>query len=283
MAREPAWRVFAAEYNASKHFIKAEEKKKPSYVITPIGAKISRLFIVGVLTEVRVINDEVITARVADQSGAFYLFVGKFRPRARQVLESTPVPQFVAVVGKTNVYRPRDDLTYVSVVPEYIKVVDEVLRDYWVLDTAKKLRAKIDAMKEALNMEHPSIENLINLGFSEKISEGVITAITQYDKINVEIYEDILKNALKHLLPEYQEMGYELPSVNDDKSNEIEDAELESKILDIIDKLDDGGGAIYSDILDESGIEGPLLDQILDNLRERGEIYEPYIGKIKRV
>jgi len=142
--REPAWRVFSAEYNASKHYIKASEPKKPSYVITPLGAKISRIFIVGVITEVRKITDEIIKARVADQTGAFYIMAGKFRPDARNFLETVKIPEFIAVVGKANVYKPSEDLMYVSVVPERIKVVNEILRDYWVFDTARTQKTCIE-------------------------------------------------------------------------------------------------------------------------------------------
>lgn len=39
MNREPAWRLFAAEYNDVHYEIKAEEEKTPSYLITPLGEK----------------------------------------------------------------------------------------------------------------------------------------------------------------------------------------------------------------------------------------------------
>ncbi len=281
--REPAWRVFAAEYNSSKHYLKATEPKMPSYVITPLGAKISRLFLVGVLTEVRLVTDEIIKARVADQTGAFYLLAGKFNPEARQLLETIKVPQFVAVVGKINVYSPKEDLMYVSVVPERVKVVNEVLRDYWVFDTARRLKIRIDAMQEALKMEEPSVDKLLSIGFSRKISEGVILALEKYQKINVERYMDMLKDALKHLLPEYKAMGYELPSVEEEEIVE-ESSENEELILNLIEELDeDGKGASYEELLEKSGMEEEKLDEVLLSLQEKGEIYEPYLGKFKKI
>ncbi len=280
MGREPAWRVFASEFNTSRHFIKGEEKM-PSYVITPLGAKISRLFIVGVLTEVRIVSDEVITARVADHTGAFYLFAGKYRPRARQVLDSINPPQFVAVVGKANMYSPKEGTTYVSVVPDMVRVVDEKLRDYWMLDTAKKLRVRIDAMKEAMNMEEPTLDKLMDIGFSRRVSDGVITAMQMYDKINVEFYMDMLKTSLMHLLPEYRSMGYEPPGIEEEEEEDF--GEMEDKVLQLIEELDEGDGAPYETLLESIDAEPALIDQILDNLRERGEIYEPTLGKIKRI
>jgi RPA family protein len=282
--REPAWRVFAAEYNSSKHYIKATEPKTPSYIITPLGAKISRVFIVGVLTEVRLITDEIVKARIADQTGAFYLLAGKFNPDSRQLLETVKVPQFVAVVGKVNVYNPREDLMYVSVVPERVKVVNELLRDYWVFDTARRLKIRIDAMNEALKMREPSVNELTSLGFSRKLSEGIVLALQYYKKINVERYMDMLKDALKHLLPEYRAMGYELPSIEEEEEVEDESNEDTDRVLQLISELDkDGKGASYEDLLEKSGLDEERLDEVLLSLQEKGEIYEPYLGKFKRI
>ncbi len=283
MGREPAWRVYAAEYNASRKYIKAEERKMPSYVVTPLGAKISRLFIVGVLTEVRRVNDEVITARVADHTGAFYLFAGKYRPKARQLLETMEAPQFVAVVGKANVYSPREGTMYVSVVPEQVKVVEEVLRDYWMLDAARKLKVRIDAMREALGMEEPTVDKLINLGFSRRVADGVLTAIQLYDKINVELYMDMLKTSLMYLIPEYRDMGYEPPGVEEEDNEEDELDALREQVLAMIEKLDTGNGASYEELLKAIPAEPPVIDQVLDRLREEGEIYEPSVDRIKRI
>ena len=284
--REPAWRVFSAEYNASKHYIRSEEPKKPSYVITPLGAKISRLFIVGVLTEVRNITDEVVKARVADQTGAFYLLAGKFRPEARHILETTKTPEFIAVVGKSNVFKPEEEIVYVSVVPERVRVVNEILRDYWVFDTARKLKIRIEAMQEALKMDEPTVKKIVDLGFSKKIAEGIVEAIKRYEKINVERYIDMLRDALKHLLPEYQALGYELPAVEEEEEEEEkkeENYELEKEVLKLIEENDDGTGVSYEFLLEKTGVSSDKMDEILASLQDRGEIYEPFIGKFRKL
>ncbi len=283
--REPAWRVFSAEFNSAKHYLRATEPKKPSYVLTPLGAKISRLFIVGVLTDVRLINDEIVKARVADQTGVFYVMAGKYNPESRQVLETLTIPSFVAVVGKANVYSPSEDTMYVSVVPERVKEVDEVLRDFWVFDTARKLKMRIDAMREALKMETPTVGNLESLGFSRRISEGVIEAIKYYDKINVERYMDMLRDALRYLVPEYKAMGYELPGIEEEQEEEeAQDREkYEDMILKIIEELDEGDGVSYSEIIRKSGLEEELVEEIVMSLQESGRVYEPKLGKFRKI
>ena len=42
--REVAWRVFAGELNSSDLEVRGEGEKAPSYLITPLGAQINRLF-----------------------------------------------------------------------------------------------------------------------------------------------------------------------------------------------------------------------------------------------
>ena len=42
-ARETAWRGFATELNSSTLEIKATEEKMPSYVVSPLGAKMNRV------------------------------------------------------------------------------------------------------------------------------------------------------------------------------------------------------------------------------------------------
>ena len=59
MNREIAWRVFAGEYNDANKDVSGGGERSPSYVVTPLGAKINRLFVVGVLTDVEnVATDE---------------------------------------------------------------------------------------------------------------------------------------------------------------------------------------------------------------------------------
>ena len=57
MKRQPARRIFAGEYNDSTVEIKGSGEKTPSYVVTPLGCKVNRLFAIGVLTDVENISE----------------------------------------------------------------------------------------------------------------------------------------------------------------------------------------------------------------------------------
>jgi RPA family protein len=51
----------------------------------------------------------------------------------------------------------------------------------------------------------------------------------------------------------------------------------------IIEELDEGDGVKYVQLIDETGLSDKKLEEILTELMEQGEIYEPKIGKFKRV
>ena len=49
--REVAWRMFAGELNDSSLVRTGDEERSPTHVITPLGAKINRVYVVGVITD----------------------------------------------------------------------------------------------------------------------------------------------------------------------------------------------------------------------------------------
>ncbi|UCF08828.1 MAG: DNA-binding protein, partial [Thermoplasmata archaeon] len=121
VAREVAWRVFAGEYNYTTYVETGSDERAPSYVVTPLGARINRLFIVGVLTDVENIGTDtepMWRARVSDPTGVFYISAGQYQPEAAQILSTIKPPKFVAVVGKSRTYSPEEGVIYVSVRPE---------------------------------------------------------------------------------------------------------------------------------------------------------------------
>ncbi|MDL5502691.1 MAG: hypothetical protein QSU88_05690, partial [Candidatus Methanoperedens sp.] len=78
-----------------------------------------------------------------DPTGAFTVYAGQYQPEALLALSSLPVPCFVAVVGKTNAYRPDEETTIVSIRPETIVEIDATTRDYWVKETVARTLERV--------------------------------------------------------------------------------------------------------------------------------------------
>jgi RPA family protein len=151
--REVAWRVFAAEYDdADFDHSESDEERAPNYVVTPTGARINRLFAVGVLTEVEQVSDDVLRARVVDPTGAFVLYAGQYQPDEMAFLENANPPAFVAVTGKARTFQPDDsDRVFTSIRPESINEVDAETRDRWAVQTAEQTLSRVSTFADALD------------------------------------------------------------------------------------------------------------------------------------
>ncbi|NHN59255.1 MULTISPECIES: hypothetical protein [Halorussus] len=151
--REVAWRVFAAEYDdADFDYSESDEERAPNYVVTPTGARVNRLFVVGVLTEIEQVSDDVLRGRVVDPTGAFVLYAGQYQPDEMAFLENADPPAFVAVTGKARTFQPEDsDRVFTSIRPESINRVDAETRDRWTVQTAEQTLARVSAFADAVD------------------------------------------------------------------------------------------------------------------------------------
>ena len=183
--REVAYRLFAAEYDdADYSYSESDEERAPNYVVTPTGARVNRLFIVGVLTEVESVSEDVLRARVADSTGAFVLYAGQYQPDEQAFLEAADPPAFVAVTGKARTFQPEDgDRVFTSVRPESINEVDADTRDRWTVQAAEQTIERIDHAATALStgLSGDQLRGALSEeGMSEETVEGISIALDHY-------------------------------------------------------------------------------------------------------
>lgn len=300
-AREIAWRVFSEEFNSSTLDIAASEEKAPSYVVTPLGAKVNRLFVVGVITETENIGNEespMIRARLADPTGNYYISAGQFQPEASLVLRELNPPEFVAVIGKARVYSPEDSIRLLSIRPELIRKCDAKLRDFWIYETAHLMRQRIEVMKEAVEMAPASAEELEKLGFPRFLAEGAAAAANHYDNISIDKYvslmTDSLREAASDAIGDSRAMDDELTppdveeiEVSSGGEDEEDSVDRDEVVLQLVDSLDESGnGSRWDDIVSaakKKRIDKESLEEICADLMDKGEIYEPELGRMKRI
>jgi len=306
--REVAWRVFAEEYNSSTLEYKGEGEKPVSYVITPLGAKINRMLIVGVVTDIEDIGEEGkprYRARITDPTGTFYISAGEYQPSAAMALSKMSPPAFAAVVGKSRAYTPEQGVKYLSIRPERIREVDAEARDYWTLETARSTLRRIEAVGEGLRMTGPSTNQLMKLGYPENLSDGVVRAIEFYKDIDVSRFRNGVAEALRSLLPEERlrkrtdeapaEAKKERPRPKKEETETKEDelhevgvgADEEDTVLKLIESLASGSrGAPWDKIVEGAKgkkIDKVRLEEIVASLLDKGEIYEPELGMMKKI
>ncbi len=301
MKRETAWRVFAGEYNDSTFEIKGEGEMTPSYVVTPLGARVNRLFIVGVLTDVENISEsgDLFRAHVSDPTGIFTLYSGQYQQNATDALTNIEAPAFVAVIGKARTYTPEEGSIYVSIRPERIMEVNADVRDQWILETCNSTKDRIEAVLEANKMSETNSHELRKLGYSRPLSEGIIAAIKHYENIDVSKYLTLIHESIQYINPSTEK----LPDLKIDDNNKEEKKEkvetkeekepedegddsekIENTVLEIIKDMEGDDGASWDAITkkcEKAGLDKDPIEEALTALMDKGLIYEPVLGTIK--
>ena len=184
--REIARRLFAAEFDdATLSYSESDEERAPNYVVTPTGARVNRLFAVGVLTEVEEVNEDSLRGRVVDPTGAFVTYAGQYQPDEHAFLSRASPPTFVALSGKARTFEPEDsDRVFTSVRPESINEVDADTRDRWVVSAAERTLHRIAVFAVGLDSDLRGDDlhaALADAGVDASLAAGVPKAIEHYD------------------------------------------------------------------------------------------------------
>ncbi len=304
-AREIAWRVFATELNSSTLEKKGDGESTASYVVTPLGTMVNRVLIAGVLTEKENAGSEtepMWRAKIQDVNGSFYLNVGRFQPEAAAAMVDLETPSFVAVIGKIRTYSPEEGKVFVSVRPERIITIDEATRMQWLLETSQDMWQRLLRMKKAINASEAGPKELVGMGFTETEAEGVVMALDHYGEPESKRYLKTIQSALRMLLPD-KDVDFGLPGemanipeeLDDDvqtpnrpsSGSQADNIEKEDMILQFIEELDQGGKGAPKVELDRmaemEGISSIEVEELTDSLMNKGLIYEPNLGFLRKI
>jgi hypothetical protein len=243
-------------------------------------------------------------ARITDPTGTFYVSAGEYQPEAAMALSKMSPPAFAAVVGKSRAYEPEPGIKYLSIRPERILEVDAEARDYWVLETAKSTLSRIEAVGDGLKMAQPTVNELMKLGHPENLADGVVRAIEFYKDIDLDRFRNTVTDALRSVLPEGRDRARPEPKraparkpapvpeeKAETKEEELHEVEVGSDegdtVMKIIESLDAGSrGAKWEAIVEAAAkkkIDKVRLEEIVADLLDKGEIYEPELGMMKRI
>jgi len=303
--REPGVLVLAKELSAAivKHV--EDREYSPTYLISEIGGKLSRVLIGGVLDQIEnrgSEDDPFYTARVIDPNGDFYyLQAGQYNPEGATALSKLEIGVPVLCVGKVRARTPEDsERTYVSVQPESIRAasMDEV--NHWAIKACDTLMRRINANK-AFGEDD---EALKKANLTGREMDGLELSKDFYPTIAVENYQALLYDCLTRLaggdvaMPETTNFTGEFepaaktePKIVEKTEEIIEEVaesasgdDNEAKVLATIKKMDEGDGIYYDDLgiaISVEGIDGPMLDEILDSLTDQGHIFQPRFNHYK--
>ncbi len=169
--RMKAARLFAAELRTTAIEVpkKGADQYESQLYLTQTGLKAARVMVVGTATEIDDIGSDAsfYRMRVSDPTGVFFVTAGQYQPEAAKMMQelTDKLPAFVAVVGKISLFTTNENAVLTSIRAEQIAVVDENVRDTWLLDTAKATLDRLSALKtnSVLGLEvetaYPTREN----------------------------------------------------------------------------------------------------------------------------
>ena len=317
--REPGVLVLAKELNGAIEKHVEDREYSPTYLISEIGGKLSRVLIGGVLDQLEnrgSESDPFYTARVIDPNGDFYyLQAGQYNPEGAAALSKLENGVPILCVGKVRAKTPEDsERTYVSVQPEGVRAVSMDEINHWAIKACEELIKRINATK-VIGTDDDEY-NKMNLTVREK--DGMQLAKDFYPNVAVENYSALLYDCLTKLAnnegdsneasnftgefepansgsTDEKQVGKPMEEpVNEEVTEEeaIEEKESpapessgnENKVLETIKKLDEGDGIYYDDLgiaVSLEGIDGPMLDEILDSLTDQGLIFQPRFNHYK--
>jgi len=308
--REPGVLVLAKELNSAIEKHVEDREYSPTYLISEIGGKLSRVLVGGVLDQLEnrgSESDPFYTARVIDPNGDFYyLQAGQYNPEGAAALSKLENGVPILCVGKVRARTPEDsERTYVSVQPESIRAVPMNEINHWAIKACEELIKRINATK-VFGTDDDEY-NKMNLTIREK--DGIELAKGFYPTVAVENYSALLYDCLTKLAngeansaettnftgefepAKTKEQKKDEPEVKKEAEEVVEEKvqadvsdDNESKVLGLIKKMDEGDGIYYDDLgiaISMEGIDGPMLDEILDSLTDQGLIFQPRFNHYK--
>lgn len=289
--REMAHRLFAREFNDSRFQISPgadisveQEIHSPNFLVTKAGAKVNRLFIAGVVTEVEDIGNqkggekELWRARISDPTGTFTVYSGNYQPETSIFLSTVEVPSYVTIVGKVRSYEPGDGSVFVSIRPEEINHASEDIRNRWVVETAKLTLERLDVFEDVLSSdmnETEIIEFLSKRDVPSYLKEGICLAMDYYH------------TDLTYLKELKEDVRYALVTIEKGLSSKGGfQSDAEGLILHLLEEMNEGKGVEYSTLLAEANskdMPAQAVDSAVRSLLSRGHIYEPKAGFLRLV
>jgi uncharacterized protein len=308
--RELAWRVLAGELNASTAEEKGSGEKSPSYVVSPLGARMNRVLVVGTITPLDRPGTGpaagFVRARLTDPTGTVPVTSSSFQPQGQVDLESISEPTRVLLVGKAVLSRGSAATPFPSVRAETVRPVPDV--DYQTLaaEAATQTLDRLDLVLRLRTASPPTDADLARAGISPFWVRGARASVTRYPTLDPTPYYQSIRAVLVALratpateppavaplrrgefAPEVVRVVHARP-VPAAPSLPPSLRSLEGRLLEILDELAEESPDGYAD-MDElaeraarHGLEGDRMEELLNYLSENGTLEEPLVGKFRR-
>ena len=257
---EGAARVFAGDFSGSTLSVQADDGESAAWVVTPGAAWCRLVYLAGAITEITESGD-MLRCRLADPTGAFNLVIGGRTSTLAEQFRKIPVPSFVTVTGRAQLYR-RNDTVDLSVRPDQVTVVDRAVRDQWTLATAEVTLGRLEQVR---------------LAQLDKCTDPrILTAYRHYAKTpeQLQTLADMVGCAVQSIKPAEQ-----IPTPSG-----VEPSQVRELVMEIMQGTGSPRGIAVEEIIRMAGERGIAPADVLsaiESLIVDDECYQPQKGFVK--
>lgn len=300
--RQPALHMFASEYGESTLSEKGPGEFDPSFVVTKIGSRVNRVVVAGLLERIEgrdVANGSVIyQGQLRDPSGINYFSVGDYVSDSVKDLTiqlsarlESGEPILILMIAKTRLYQTDEGAIYTSLRPEEMCVIDTQRYASWLAKTSQSLMERMSTYLSSLDYDS-NVESMAKSDLSEQQVLGLVASRNHYGDVDLEHYRLNVMQALDIAEGRLEAASKPAPQRQLVEETEVKDKEveatddLESVILDIITKLDQGDGVEFETILinaEARGFQRSVAEEKLEELSDNGTVHEPAFGWFRLV
>ncbi len=302
--REPAWRVLAQEFLSALEEEKGAGDRAASYLLSPLGARMNRVLMVGILGAAESIGRDdsqpFLRAKLTDPTGSVGVTAGGFQPRALAALKAWTATGPALVVGKSHLFRGRDGVAYASVRLEALRSISETEYRLAVLDAAEQTLTRLELVERLRSDPNVAISpDEVPRGWAE----AARAALRRYPTLDRDSFVRGLAQALTAVSGEPVAALPTAPPTTDRPATarvtrtppvaprpapSAQERALESSFLDIVDELSENSPDGYADLgeaLERAagrGLTEVVAEELLNRLEEAGVLEEPVVGKLRR-
>ncbi len=308
--RELAWRVLATELLSSSAEERGSGDKSPSYVISPLGARMNRVLVTGTIPPADGAGADpsagFVRARLTDPTGTLPVTTGSYQPQGQADLGKISEPTRVLVVGKTTLFRGTGATPVVSIRAETVHPVLDVEYRTLTAEAATQTLERLELVLRLRATPPPSDDELTRAGVSPYWARGARASIARYPALDPAPYYESLRAVLVALraapVAEAPPRAAARPVEPSPDVVRVVHARsppkapspppglqaLEGRLLEILDDLAEESPDGYAD-MDElaeraarHGLDGERMEELLNYLSENGTLEEPLVGKFRR-
>lgn len=222
-----------------------KEGLEPSYVLTKLGQRISRVRLLGTIVDKFMSEDgNYSSVTIDDDNGS--IRVKAFRDNVN-IFDNLGTGDLVLVIGKAREYAEEN-----YVIPDIVKKIADP--NYESLHRLEVLKQLLNQKKifEAVNKEKENVADM----------EALKNFIVKKYKVDSQTVEGIIETLTEE--------------------ERVKEKDYKPLVLETIDKMDEGEGVEMAKLLEESKLPENIFEEVMNELLSEGICFEPTPGLIKK-